>query len=96
MQRLEQYVDHLESTLINSRYVRLELRSPIEQVLALLSRKNREAQGLQGGQTVDVSIFERHVLLFLANLHTGITSLIVSSSMSAPIQYDQPHGRYNP
>ena len=65
MQRLEQYVDHLESTLINSRYVRLELRSPIEQVLALLSRKNREAQGLQGGQTVDVSIFERHVLFFL-------------------------------
>ena len=31
-----------------------------EQVLALLSRRNREAQGLQGGQTVDVSIFERH------------------------------------
>ena len=85
MQRLEQYVDHLESTLINSRYVRLELRSPIKQVLALLSRKNREAQGLQGGQTVDVSIFERHVLLFLVDLHIGITSLIVSSSLSAPI-----------
>ena len=61
MQPLVQYVDHLEITLINWWYARLELRSLIEQVLALLSRKNREAQGLQGGQTVDVSIFERHV-----------------------------------
>ncbi|TBU27861.1 CoA-transferase family III [Dichomitus squalens] len=36
-------------------------------VLALLSRKNREAQGLQGGQTVDVSIFESMI-----NLMEGI------------------------
>ena len=33
------------------------------QVLALMSRKNRESQGLPGGQTVDVSIFERQVPL---------------------------------
>ena len=33
------------------------------QVLALMSRKNREMQGLPGGQTVDVSIFERQVAL---------------------------------
>ncbi|KAH9935141.1 CoA-transferase family III [Epithele typhae] len=36
-------------------------------VLALLSRKNREAQGLRGGQTVDVSIFESMI-----NLMEGI------------------------
>ena len=30
------------------------------QVLALLARKSREAQGQPGGQTVDVSIFERY------------------------------------
>ncbi len=34
------------------------------QVLALLARKNREAQGQPGGQTVDVSIFERYLHLF--------------------------------
>lgn len=33
------------------------------QVLALLARKNREAQGQPGGQTVDVSIFERYLHL---------------------------------
>ncbi|RPD57837.1 CoA-transferase family III [Lentinus tigrinus ALCF2SS1-6] len=36
-------------------------------VLALMSRKNRESQGLPGGQTVDVSIFESMI-----NLMEGI------------------------
>ncbi len=62
-----------------------------EQVLALLSRKNREAQGLQGGgQTVDVSIFERHV---------PFTSPITASSSThdtVPVQHDQSNGRHHP